>query len=308
MKNISELIAQKSGYKNLVDELNERLSGSELNSLLIELFRKRVKTISPAELLRQFKKNRFAAPSSIDPIPFREFELRCLRVARDKNFKLVTLSPLAPLGTCSVTGFVDQNNVVSAVRGTEVVADATNVFALLIASNFNKKNQHAVVRYAAAQRHVRSQALSNPAFTPHFGIFCLATGGLDTGDFSFELKNLEEHIGLHLAILSNELGKDNLSLKILLKGHNEVLHGKLKPLVKKFSSSSKIEIVKEMNHTNYYNFLQFRFYFNHNGEEINLSDGGFVDWTQKLIANKKHRLLISGLGTDLIYKIKESMA
>jgi len=35
-----------------------------------------------------------------------------------------------------------------------------------------------------------------------------------------------------------------------------------------------------------------------------LSDGGFVDWTQKLIPDKKHRLLISGVGTELIHKMK----
>jgi hypothetical protein len=28
-----------------------------------------------------------------------------------------------------------------------------------------------------------------------------------------------------------------------------------------------------------------------------------VDWTQQLIPNKKHRLLISGSGLEIIYKI-----
>jgi hypothetical protein len=34
-------------------------------------------------------------------------------------------------------------------------------------------------------------------------------------------------------------------------------------------------------------------------EGIELVDGGFVDWTQKLLGNKKERLLISGTGIDL---------
>ena len=34
-------------------------------------------------------------------------------------------------------------------------------------------------------------------------------------------------------------------------------------------------------------------------EGIELVDGGFVDWTQKLLGNKKERLLITGTGIDL---------
>ena len=34
------------------------------------------------------------------------------------------------------------------------------------------------------------------------------------------------------------------------------------------------------------------------GEVYSIADGGFVDWTQKLMANRKERLLISGLGTE----------
>jgi hypothetical protein len=101
MKNISNLIAEKKGYTQLLNEL-EKLSGSELNSLLLELFRNRTKKISPAELLKQFEKNRFAAPSSVDPIIFKQLELKCLKIAAEKIFSVVTLSPLTPLGTCSV--------------------------------------------------------------------------------------------------------------------------------------------------------------------------------------------------------------
>jgi hypothetical protein len=97
-------------------------------------------------------------------------------LAKSKGFTPVTLSPLALFGTCSTVAFVDQNNVVTALRGTEVVSDATNVFAILIARDFKKKKDHGLIKYAATHRHARSQALSNPAFTAHFGIFCLATG------------------------------------------------------------------------------------------------------------------------------------
>ena len=178
MDNISNLIAKKTGHSNLLDDLSEKLSASELNSLLLELFRRRTKKITPAELLSQFIKNRFAAPSAIDTIDFKEFEIRCLGLAKNKGFLPVTLSPLTVLGTCSAVGFVDQNNVVTALRGTEVVSDATNVFALLMAQEFKEKKNISLIKYAAAHRHVRSQALSNAAFTPHFSIFAWPRGAL----------------------------------------------------------------------------------------------------------------------------------
>ena len=51
-------------------------------------------------------------------------------LAAAEQFEAVELSPLAPLGVCSVVGLASQNKIVSALRGTEVVSDPTNVLAL----------------------------------------------------------------------------------------------------------------------------------------------------------------------------------
>ena len=306
MSNISNLVAKKMGYGNLFNDLSEKLSASELNTLLLELFRTRAKKITAAELLRQFEKNRFAAPSEVDTINFKEFEIRCLRLAKSKGFTPVTLSPLAPFGTCSAVAFVDQNNVVTALRGTEVVSDATNVLSILMAREFKKKKDHGLIKYAATHRHARSQALSNPAFTAHFGIFCLATGGPDTGSFTFELEQLVDHINIHYSVYSNEfdLNKERLLLKIYLKEENEIFHQRLKDNIKTISDATIVEIERQLDPGDYYKLVQFKFFLVRNGQEVNLSDGGFVDWTQKLIPNKKHRLIISGVGTELIHKMQ----
>jgi len=39
-------------------------------------------------------------------------------------------------------------------------------------------------------------------------------------------------------------------------------------------------------------------------EEWEIADGGFVDWTQRLLGNRKERLLISGFGLELLVKMK----
>ncbi len=92
----------------------------------------------------------------------------------------------------------------------------------------------------------------------------------------------------------------------MLKDDNEIFHQKLQDRMKNVNELVRIRIEKELNPGDYYKHIQFKFFLEHKGTEINLSDGGLVDWTQELIQNKKHRLIISGAGTELIHKIKRN--
>ena len=38
------------------------------------------------------------------------------------------------------------------------------------------------------------------------------------------------------------------------------------------------------------------------GAHMNLGDGGFTDWTRRLLSNAKERLLVSAIGTELLAK------
>lgn len=48
----------------------------------------------------------------------------------------------------------------------------------------------------------------------------------------------------------------------------------------------------------YYRDLCFKVNAYSGGEPQEIGDGGFTDWTARLTANQKERLLISGLSTD----------
>ncbi len=49
----------------------------------------------------------------------------------------------------------------------------------------------------------------------------------------------------------------------------------------------------------YYRGLCFKIYAAVGGSEpVEIADGGFVDWTARLLGNQKERLLISGYGVD----------
>lgn len=127
-------IAEKTGIPDIVDLLAQRLSGSELNSLLLEVFNKNCSSIPPAHLLKLYRANRFVQPSDTDMIGLLTLELRSLEFLQEHNFHPIELSPAAQLGSCSIVAPADQQKSISATRTTEIVADATNALALHIAT------------------------------------------------------------------------------------------------------------------------------------------------------------------------------
>jgi hypothetical protein len=48
----------------------------------------------------------------------------------------------------------------------------------------------------------------------------------------------------------------------------------------------------------YYIDLCYKIYATIDGQRLEIADGGFVDWTQRLTGNRKERLLIGGFGLD----------
>ena len=57
----------------------------------------------------------------------------------------------------------------------------------------------------------------------------------------------------------------------------------------------------------YYKGIQYKVDISKNGKTFEIGDGGFVDWTQQLLGNKKERLLITGFGVDFMYRITHGM-
>ena len=189
MSNFIEKLEQKVGVDNLLERIQDGLTGSEFNSLLLALYKKRTADLTPAEVLHAFQQNRFVIPSNIDPVQNKQNEIRWLTQAAEHGFHAIQLSPLAPLGTSSVFGFIDQNRIVSATRGCEIVSDATNVLAMHIAKEFKSRRDAGLLKYCTTQRFTRAQHFTDPRFTAHFGIYCMVSGGLvDAGKTASSLE------------------------------------------------------------------------------------------------------------------------
>jgi hypothetical protein len=174
---IIERIEREIGIPGLAALLATRLSPSDLQSLLLEVFHRRAQRQPPSEVLVAYQNNRLVKPGSVSPARLVAWE-RLAYEHLPPEFELVTLSPVCPLGTAAAVAPIDQDWVLSTIRNVEVVSDSTNVLALecavrrrhLLLDNPKSKQ---TVHLATSHRLLRTQAYSNPALSSHFSALAL---------------------------------------------------------------------------------------------------------------------------------------
>ena len=313
---IVDKILERAGEARVLNLLSENLSGTELNSLLLEVFNRRTSRQSPAQLLKHYQSNRFVKPADLPVLEMKQAELDLLKIFQKCLFEPIELSPVAVLGTCSVVAPADQKKILSALRGTEVLADATNAIALHI-SDLKKqkvwslKNPVEKLRFATIQRHVRTQSISGKGFTPHFKIGCMVTSGSDEGNFGFEKEALTEHMLLMKEIFRGYYKVDQMSFRLVCRGgyaNSIKLASEVKRFVQQHYPETEIQVVETSEkEIGYYKGIQYKADIKWGDKTFEIGDGGFVDWTQQLLQNKKERLLITGFGFDFMYRIIQGM-
>lgn len=243
------------------------LGDRDLQSLLLEVFCERVP--APRRVLERFAESRFVTPSPLDV----RKSTRLLSLAWETlpdAFEPLELSPLAPLGACSGLAPVSQNKVVSTARNCEVSADPSPVLALECARRGGS------AQLAAYQRVVRAQALPGPGFYAHFGIFSLVSAGRQ----GQEAQALESHWGFYRNFLRRAFPGSEVEFRLTdWTG--------ISPQLSAHTHDSE-------RRPGYYKKACFKIYLN--GVEI--GDGGFTDWLEKLRSDGKASLLTSGLGWE----------
>lgn len=301
-------VVGEAGVAELVEVLAERLSGADLTTLLLEVMRQRAAAVSPAGLLRRYESDRFVGPATVDARRLRRAE-DLLLSSLPSAFELVLLAPLVPLGTHSVVATVDQNKVVSTVRGTEVAADPTNGLALEAAvrrRNALRTNRRSTERYrpAAVQRVVRAQRFEEAGLSAHFTILGLVTAGRDEGDRRFEIDAAVEHARFLTEAL-RAVGAERV--RLWLSGFAA---GELGPVLDRvgaaldpFAYAEALADPDRRAGRGYYQGLALRAEAIVGDSTVDVANGGFVTWTQCLLSSKKERLLITGIGVDRLAAI-----
>ncbi len=289
----------------LVDALAGGLSGADLTSLLLEVMRRRAAFASPSELLQRYATDRFVTAPTVSFRALRRVE-DALIAACAARVDVVALAPLVPFGTHSAIATVDQNKVLTTIRNNEVAADPTNALALeastrrIAALRADPKSTD-TVRLGASQRVVRVQHVSGPGRFAHFQLFGLVTAGRDTGGRAFECMAASEHLSIHARALV-ALGATEIIVSL-----TDFAEGRSKPTVESVRASlAGIDSVTcaddpgRASGRGYYQDFCFKVHASFGGPAFETSDGGVVDWTQRLVGSAKERCFISGIGLDRV--------
>jgi hypothetical protein len=354
-------IAAQTGIPRLLPALSEDIALSDLQSLLMDVYRARTAESSESDLRRGAERG-LAAASKVDARLLNQFDQIAFQIAPE--FDAVELSPVGPLGLNHVLGGIDQNNVLTTIRNVEVLGDPTTALALECwrrRTDQSRQGAGGAVRLCCSQRLVRLQPFDEPGYSPHFRLFALVSAGRDTGSHAFEIQHLGEHIRFYLRLLSalNQQGfsfreplveiSDTAVVEALLGqsgvGAEElrqsvrahVLGGSARFLAERGITLPeaiedparelpggvphfrlarlKTELIDKLREE--FPDAQFRFnlarleglsYYQGlclrispvapDGNRYPITDGGFTDWTARLLENRKERLLATGIGSE----------
>ena len=279
------------------ERLATELPGTELSSVLLEVMRRRAAARTPAEVLGQYQRDGFCRPAASDQRVSVALDGHLLAAA--EGFEAIELSPVAPLAACSSVAPTAQNRVLSALRGTEIVADPTNVLALECAVRL--RAGRAPVHLATSQRVIRAQPVPRlPGYAPHFRIFVLASGGIEAQGHAFTASALEHHVRTMLAALDR------------LEGHGYAFgarHVDLLATEPRAQLADRIAAAlgdvavhrKRLEHPYDSGGLRYMLWVTApDGAEVPLVDGGAFYWLARLAANRRAVYVASGAGAQLM--------
>jgi hypothetical protein len=280
------------------DALADGLPASRLWSLLLEVAEARAARRRSADLVKQWARDRFVQPATVNQRSLLEIDRLLLAAAA--AFESIELSPVAPLGVCSNMGHASQNKVLSTVRGTEVVSDPTNVMALECARRLGRDRTTAV-RLATSHRCVRAQEIpKGRGFTASFRLFCLGSAALERQNHAVVVAMVAEHVTtmLHGLDRLEQHGFAFPDRRITVHATEECATlGDRIVATLEFPGSTRAVL----EHPYYNRGLRFQIAARSSeGTEVALVDGGVFDWVAKLTSNRKAVYVASGLGSQLV--------
>ena len=300
---ILQRIERKLNVPLLADKLSNEISSSDFSSLLTEVFALRAENTSSNDMLKLYTQNQYAKPAACPAAQYRKLEADMLFSAEEKGIQSILLSPASLFGCCSIFGAVSQNKVISATRNLEILSDATNMLALYIASGIKDgtfSRSDMPIHLCTTHRHIRYQASFDGSRLPHFGIFTMVSAGKSRSSYAVEIEMLLFHLRFYCDYWLKTHGSV-LSVTFNRRGGYKDTDGffdRMIHAVKENLADMEMLIDEQENTTTYYQGIQATLTANVHGENIEIGDMGFTDWTQKLLNSHGERLLISAMALD----------
>lgn len=303
MGSLLDRVLRDADAPALLEVLGERLPQSDLTSLLLEVAQRRAAR-APSEVLRQYREDRFVRPGRVDP------RVRCAieRVAFASvpaRYQAIEIAPLAPLGTSSAVATASQHKIVSTMRGSDVVSDASNVLALECAVRRRASPRGPEVALCASARMTRAQALVRKEHTAHFQLFVMVVAGRDPGGRALQATALREAIDTQLAMLSAlrgegfRIGRVRVSISARAP-YREAAASAAAALAQAWPEVAIALDPARAEASAYYGGLCFGVFLEHGADWIPLGDGGVTDWVAKLTGSRKERFFVGAIGTEAL--------
>ncbi len=285
--------------------LTDGIPASDLQTLLLAVARARAGSVRPADVLRRWQQDRFVRPATTDPRVFGAVEARLWELL-PAEVDAVELSPVVPLGSCSALGPVSQNRVLTTMRGTEVLSDATNALAIEAAV---RRRESEAVHLAASHRHLRTQRFG-AGMSAHFRLFALVSSARDTGSAATEARLLTLHLDYWRRVLAALVPTAAPALRYTVFGGRAVrdrLHDTVLPALA--GSGDTVPVVEEPDRDRgrgYYTDVALRLTAASGDTTVELGDGGFTRWTARLTNNAKERCLVSCVSLDGLVQLRSA--
>ena len=241
------------------------------------MFERQAERRDPATLLAQYERDGTvgAAPSN------HALDAAALRAA--EGFEPVELAPVAPLGLNAVLGRIHQNNVLSTIRSTEVVADPTASLALEAAVRRRRgRRPCGCARSGASCACSRSPTC--PATRRTSGSSRSSPRAARSRRTASSGRRCSEHLAVYRRLLDG-LGIDGYRCEV--------------------AGEPRLDIpgttYDSERRSTYYDGPMLQIWATDgDGVTYPLADGGRIDWTQRLLSNRKERLLTSAIGISLV--------
>ena len=277
------------------------LPGADLTSLLMEVARRRCETLTAPQVLASYRRDRFVRAGAGSLRDLHRVENVLLSHLPD-DFVCLPLSPLSPNGTHSAVAGVDQNRILTTLRGTEVAADPTNGLALEAACRrrqaLSKGSGHDLVHLATIQRVVRAQNFGRNG-AAHFTILALVSAGRHGSGLPFERAAVAAHLAaLTRAVQAVGAPRLRLELTDFTAGTAAAVCDEAGRVMASFDGVEVVDRPDREGGRNYYERFCFKLNVLTTDGAVEIADGGFVSWSKRLLGDSKERMLISGLGVE----------
>jgi hypothetical protein len=180
------------------------------------------------------------------------------------------------------------------------VSDPTNVLALEAARLRQAGGDD--VHLATSHRVVRPQNYGDGKMLAHFRLFALVSGGRDRGGYGFEAEALSRQVGLLLAAFGQFLAPGTALRLGYTRTTAPNVDARLEAL-RRVAEANGAELFEEVGREaagGYYAGFCFHIF----AGDMQLADGGVVDWGAKLTGNGKERMVIAGCGVERLLGLR----